>query len=65
MGKKTLDKEVLSERALMELLGIAEDDRQQLDRLRTEHGLPCVKLGQRVRVYLVEEIREFVKSLAK
>jgi hypothetical protein len=29
--------------------------------LRYEKGLPCVHLGQRTRVYLANEVLEFIK----
>jgi len=58
---ETLEQQVWNEEALMELLGI---NRKQLDYLRLEKGFPCVRLGQRVRVYLGDEVLEFVKKAA-
>jgi len=43
----------------MELLGV---NRKQLDYLRREKGFPCVRLGQRIRVYLADEVLGFIKQ---
>ena len=53
-----LEKEVWSEKAIMELLDV---NRNQLDRLRNEKGFPCVHLGQRTRVYLADKVLDFLK----
>jgi DNA-binding transcriptional MerR regulator len=56
-----LEQQIWSEQAIMELLGV---DRKQLDYLRREKGFPCVRLGQRIRVYLADDILKFVKQQA-
>ena len=56
-----LEQQLWSEQAIMELLGV---DRKQLDYLRREKGFPCVRLGQRIRVYLADDILKFVKQQA-
>ncbi len=61
MEQKTLEQQIWNEQALMELLGVS---RKQLDYLRLEKGFPCVYLGQRVRVYLANEVLEFTKQVA-
>ena len=57
----SLEQQIWSEQSIMELLGI---DRKQLDYLRREKGFPCVRLGQRIRVYLAADILDFVKQQA-
>lgn len=61
MEQRTLEQQVWNEQAILELLGI---NRKQLDYLRLEKGLPCVRLGQRVRVYLADEVLKFVEEAA-
>ena len=56
-----LAKDVWSEQAMMELLGV---NRKQLDNLRREKDFPSVPLTRSVRVYLIEEVLEFVKGVA-
>jgi len=57
----SLEQQIWSEQSIMELLGV---DRKQLDYLRREKGFPCVRLGQRIRVYLADDILKFVKQQA-
>jgi hypothetical protein len=54
-----LEQQVWNEQFIMELLGI---NRKQLDYLRREKGFPCVRLGQRIRVYLADEVLGFIKQ---
>ncbi len=61
MEQQTLEQQIWNEQAIIELLGI---NRKQLDYLRLEKGFPCVHLGQRVRVYLANEVLDFVKQVA-
>jgi len=61
LEQETLEQQIWSEQAIMDLLGI---NRKQLDYLRLEKGFPCVHLAQRVRVYLADEVLDFVKQLA-
>ena len=58
---QTLEQQIWNEQAIMELLGVS---RKQLDYLRLEKGFPCVYLGQRLRVYLADEVLGFVKQVA-
>ena len=58
--EQNLEQQVWNEEAVMELLGI---NRKQLDRLRQNKGFPCVHLGQRIRVYLADEVLDFVKQV--
>ena len=55
---RTLEQEVYSEEAVMELLGVS---RKQLDYLRHEKDFPTVYLGKRVRVYLADEVLKHLK----
>ena len=61
MEQQTLEQQVWNEQSIMELLGV---NRKQLDHLRLEKGFPCVRLARRVRVYLANEVLEFVKGVA-
>ncbi|TET42783.1 MAG: hypothetical protein E3J66_03005 [Dehalococcoidia bacterium] len=61
MEQQPLEQEIWNEQAIMELLGI---NRKQLDHLRLEKGFPCVRLGRTVRVYLANEVLDFVKQVA-
>ncbi|HEY79338.1 MAG TPA: helix-turn-helix domain-containing protein [Dehalococcoidia bacterium] len=54
-----LEQQVWNEEAIMELLGV---NRRQLDYLRREKGLPCVRLGQRIRVYLANEVLDYIRK---
>ena len=56
MENRALEQEEWSEQAIMELLGI---NRKQLETLKLEKGFPCVHLGQRIRVYLADEVLGF------
>lgn len=55
---KNLD-DILLESEVLELLGI---NRGQLDRFRTQQQLPYCKLGLRSRLYLVQDIIDFIVS---
>ena len=55
-----LEKQIWSEQAMMELLGVS---RKQLDNLRLEKGLPCVHLNRKVRIYFADEVMEFLKAI--
>ena len=57
-----LAKEVWSEEAVQELLGVK---RNQLANLRARHDLPAVRLARGVRVYLAEDLLSWVCSLRK
>ncbi|MFC2024420.1 helix-turn-helix transcriptional regulator [Chloroflexota bacterium] len=61
MENQPLEQQVWNEQAIMELLGI---NRKQMDNLRREKGFPCVHLGQRTRVYLANEVLDFIKQRA-
>lgn len=54
-----LEQLVYSEVAMLELLGI---DKQTLDDLRREKGFPFVRLTTRARVYLADEVLEWLKE---
>jgi hypothetical protein len=54
-----LEQQIWNEASITELLGV---NRRQLDYLRREKGFPCVRLGQRIRVYLANEVLDFVRK---
>jgi len=56
--KMPLDQLVYSEAAMLELLGI---DKKTLDDLRREKGFPFVRLTARARVYLANEVLDWLK----
>lgn len=51
--------EVWSEDALLEVLDV---DRRTLDRLRRQKNFPCVRLTQRIRVYLAADVLAWLKA---
>ena len=55
----SLEQLVYSEVAMIELLGI---DKQTLDDLRREKGFPFVRLTTRARVYLANEVLDWLKE---
>ena len=55
-----LTREVWSEPALMELLGIKKN---QVRRLRTDHGMPMRRLQVGIYVGLTGELLKWIKSL--
>ena len=57
-----LAKELWSEEAVQELLGVK---RNQLANLRAKHDLPAVRLARGVRVYLAEDLLAWVGSRRK
>ncbi len=57
-----LAKEIWSEEAVLELLGV---QRNQLANLRVKHDLPAVRLARGVRVYLAGDVLEWVRGRAK
>ena len=57
-----LEKAIWNEPQIMVLLGV---NRAQLDNLRLKRGLPFVRLGQRLRVYLSDEILDYLKRIAE
>jgi hypothetical protein len=57
-----LAKEIWSEEAVLELLGVK---RLQLANLRARHGLPAVRLARGVRVYLADEVLAWVQARGK
>ena len=57
-----LEQLVYSEAAILELLGI---DKQTLDDLRREKGLPFVRLTARARVYLADEVLAWLKKQSR
>ena len=57
-----LEKEVWKEADLMTALGLT---RTQLDHLRLNKDFPCVRLGQRSRVYLASEVLNYLKGIAE
>ena len=61
MENQPLEQQIWSEQTIMEVLGLT---RKQLDYLRREKDFPSVPLTRSVRVYLIEEVLEFVKGVA-
>ena len=60
--KVPLEQVAYSEEAMLELLGI---DKKTLDDLRREKGLPFVRLTARARVYLADEVLDWLKKQAR
>lgn len=54
-----LAKEIWSEEAVLELLGVK---RNQLANLRARHALPAVRLARGVRVYLAGDLLAWVRG---
>ena len=59
MNQKNINQEVLSEVALLELLNI---EKQTLDKLRREENLPYIRLDKFYRVYLSEEVLDWLRK---
>ena len=59
---RTLEQVVYSEAAMLELLGV---DKKTLDDLRREKGFPFVRLTARSRVYLADQVLDWLKQQAK
>jgi len=59
MEQQTLRDQVLSEVDLLELLNI---EKVTLDGLRLQKALPCVRLTTKCRVYLAEDILDWLKQ---
>ena len=59
MNPKSIHQEVLSEVALLELLNV---DKQTIDKLRREEDLPYVRLDRFYRVYLAEEVLDWLRK---
>ena len=58
-SKVPLEQLVYSEAAILELLGIGKET---LDDLRREKGFPFVRLTTRARVYLANEVLDWLKE---
>ena len=59
MNQKSINQEVLSEVALLELLNI---DKPILDKLRREESLPYIRLDKFYRVYMAEEVLDWLRK---
>ena len=59
MNQKNINQEVFSEVALLELLNI---EKQVLDKLRREENLPYIRLDKFYRVYLSEEVLDWLRK---
>ena len=59
MNQKSIHQEVLSEVSLLELLNV---DKPILDKLRREESLPYVRLDKFYRVYLAEEVLDWLRK---
>ena len=59
MEQQTLEQQVWNEKAIMELLGI---EKRTLDKLRLEDNLPFVRLTAKARVYLADDVLNWVKD---
>ena len=51
--------QIVTENELLEFLDIKKES---LDRLRQEEGLPFCKITRQNRVYLVEDVLDFIKG---
>ena len=59
MNPKSIHQEVLSEVALLELLNV---DKRILDKLRREENLPYIRLDKFYRVYMAEEVLDWLRK---
>ena len=59
MNQKSINQEVLSEVALQELLNIGK---RTLDKLRREENLPYIRLDKFYRVYLSEDVLDWLRK---
>ena len=59
MNQKSIHQEVLSEVSLLELLNV---DKPILDKLRREESLPYIRLDKFYRVYLAEEVLDWLRK---
>ena len=59
MNPKIIHQEVLSEVALQELLNV---DKRVLDKLRREENLPYIRLDKFYRVYMAEEVLDWLRK---
>ena len=59
MNPKSINQEVLSEVALLELLNV---DKRTLDKLHREENLPYIRLDKFYRVYLAEEVLDWLRK---
>jgi hypothetical protein len=57
MCDKPMFKNVITEETLCQLLGLKKD---QLNRLRQYEGLPFIRINQNKRVYLEQDIMEWL-----
>jgi len=57
-----LEQQVLSEVVLMDILGLTK---KQLDHLRWGKGLPYVSLQRKARVYIADDVLEFIERQAR
>ena len=58
-GQETNLNDVLTEKELMEMFGLKKTI---IDKLRREDGFPFCKLSKYDRLYLVDDILDFIKS---
>ena len=59
MNPKSIHQEVLSEVTLLELLNV---DKRTLDKLRREDNLPYIRLDKFYRVYMAEEVLDWLRK---
>ena len=59
MNQRIIHQEVLSEVTLLELLNV---DKRTLDKLRREENLPYIRLDKFYRVYLAEEVLDWLRK---
>ena len=59
MNPKSIHQEVLSEVALLELFNV---EKQTLDKLRREENLPYIRLDKFYRVYMAEEVLDWLRQ---
>ena len=59
MNQRSIHQEVLSEVTLLELLNV---DKRTLDKLRREENLPYIRLDKFYRVYLAEEVLDWLRK---
>ena len=59
MNQKSIHQEVLSEIVLLEFLNV---DKRTLDKLRREENLPYIRLDKFYRVYMAEEVLDWLRK---
>ena len=62
MEKNKLEQNVLSEEELLVRLGLTK---KQLDHLRWQKEFPAVHLSRTVRVYVIEDVLDYIERMGR